>query len=124
METTFIPKVLIDETLSSKPAQGKRELEPLKSFSIAHGVPLHILEDTDVISPGEVHANEADLWICISGEVIFTCGGTLTGDVIEGGTEYVLHEGDVLHIPAGIPHAHRSVGTARLYIIKVPLKNS
>ena len=46
----------------------------------------------------------------------------LTGDGIEGGEVHTLHAGDVLHIPAGIPHAHQSVGSgARMHIIKIPV---
>ena len=37
-----------------------------------------------------------------------------------GGIKYTLHPGDILFIPAGVPHAHRTIGTARLYITKIP----
>lgn len=138
MESAHILRTLIDETLAGAPQQGKRLLEPLKAFSLAHGVPVHILEDVAVSNPPEIHTKEADLWICISGNPTFVVGGSIvnpqpqvrpdgsinndeiTGDAVEGGTEYVLQPGEILFIPAGIPHTHRADESARLYIVKIP----
>lgn len=132
MKATYIPRSLIQETLASPESQGKRLLEPLKSLSLQKGVPVHILEDVAVSNVAEIHTHEADLWICLSGNVTFVTGGTLVnpstpndpreikGDAIEGGEEHVLSEGDVLFIPAGIAHSHYTDGSARLYIIKIP----
>lgn len=131
-KVTFIPRVLIDESLAIPATQGKRLLEPLKKFSIENKTPIHILEDKEVSNVAEIHMHEADLWICISGEVTFTTGGKLVnervekdprelkGDSIEGGEDRVLHAGDILHIPAGVAHSHRTDTEARLYIIKIP----
>ncbi len=128
----------LDETTSVVPQNGKRLLEPLKTLSLAHEAPIHILEDVDVQNAPEIHLKESDLWICISGNPTFIVGGTmvdgvmqkrsdgmenpdeLTGKSIEGGTRYELQAGDMLFIPAGIPHAHAAQGSARLYIIKIP----
>lgn len=133
----YIPKSMIDETLAQAPLRGKRNIEPLKSFSKTHGASITILEDTDVINDAEVHAKEADLWGCIDGEVTFLCGGELIdpwyakkadgsknqnelkAKTIKGGTKIVLKSGDWLQIPAGEPHQHSCRGTARLFIIKI-----
>lgn len=131
---TYIPAATITETLQALPQEGKRLLEPLK----AAGLPINILEDVAVANAPEIHLHEDDLWICISGEVTFLVGGEvigayskvkkdgtqnlneITGERIEGGEQYTLHPGDILHIPAGVPHSHGAEGAARLYIIKIP----
>ncbi len=128
----------IQGILSELPVQGKRMMEPLKTFSKTEGVSFNILEDTAVSNDAEVHTHEADLWGCLQGEVTFTIGGEMVdpkpsvgknGHVnerelkakqIKGGSEIVLKPGDWLWIPAGEPHLHKAEGTARLIIIKIP----
>ena len=134
----FIPKKTIDETLSQETSAGKRQLEPLKSLATTHHLPIQILEDTKVHNDVEVHRHEGDLWVCLSGEVEFVVGGALVdpwakqlengavddrelkSKTLKGGATHTLREGDILWIPAGQPHLHRTDGTARLYIIKIP----
>lgn len=128
-----IPGSIIEETKNTLPQQGKRSLEPLRSFAKEHGVPLAILEDTDVENEAEVHKTKADLWQCIGGEAVFIIGGELVepytkGDPNElfaksivGGKEQIVRAGDWLWIPASVPHAHRAQGTARFFVIKVPI---
>lgn len=136
----FIPKPKIDETLSQSPARGKRLLEPLKALAAEAKLPLNILEDKEVSNEAEVHRHEGDLWQCLEGEVTFVYGGEMvnpwakqlpdggTDDreikakEIAHGTEAVLKPGDWLWIPAGQPHLHKTEGTARLAIIKIPAK--
>jgi mannose-6-phosphate isomerase-like protein (cupin superfamily) len=141
--TSFIhiPKGKIDETLATVPTQGKRELEPLKAFTKAGGVPLNILEDHEITNnEAEVHTLEADLWLCLEGEITFVCGGEMDSPwnkkladgsedptqvkakTISNGTNVTMKPGDWLFIPAGTPHQHNTSGTARLVIIKVPKK--
>lgn len=134
-----IPKSLIDETLAQEPQQGKRELEPLKAFSKQAGIAFNILEDSQVENnQAEVHQEQADLWLCLEGEVAFICSGEMNeprfralpdgsenqkeiyAETISGGTEVVLKAGDWLWIPAGVPHQHNTSDTARLIIIKIP----
>lgn len=135
-----IPHSLIEESLKAEPTEGKKLLEPLKAFSNEHKAPIHVLENHNKANQSEVHVTEADLWIVIQGTPEFTVGGTMVngkakvrkdgttdeneilGDGIDGGETYTLHPGDILYIPAGVPHAHRSEGTARLYIIKIKEK--
>lgn len=137
-ECVFIPRETTEQSCAQEPAQGKRLLEPLKTFSLAQGAPIHILEDTNVTNEVEVHRHEGDLWICLSGEVEFVVGGSLVepwakklpdggtddkelkANTIRGGTSHLMQEGDVLWIPAGQPHMHKTATTARLYIIKIP----
>ncbi len=136
-QSIFIKKELINETLAVLPTQGKHVLEPLKSFTKEHGVPFNILEDKDVTNEAEIHKTEGDLWYCIEGEVTFVCGDKLKdsrehkspnefkGSGVVGGTEYMLRAGDWLWIPAGEAHQHKTSGTTRLFIIKIPsLPNS
>lgn len=136
----FVPAALIDSTLKSLPQQGKRLLEPLRSFAAAHGLPFNVLEDMDVSNEAEVHRHEADLWCCLQGEVTFVYGGEMVNSwakqlpdggtddreikakEIRGGTEVRLRDGDWLWIPAGQPHQHKASGIARLVIIKIPAK--
>lgn len=133
-----IRKGEIDKTLASVPTPGKKLLEPLKSLAAVNKLPMNILEDKEVSNEAEVHKHEADLWLCLEGEVTFIYGGELvnplakknpdgTQDVrewkakeIKSGTEVVLHPGDWLWIPTGEPHQHKCVDIARLAIIKIP----
>ncbi len=134
----LVRKAFVDETLAAPSTPGKKLLEPLKALAAAKKLPFNILEDTDISNDAEVHMHEADLWLCLEGEVVFTYGGELidpwfkvnpdgTEDKreikakqIKGGTESVLKPGDWLWIPAGEPHSHSCKGTARLAIIKIP----
>jgi mannose-6-phosphate isomerase-like protein (cupin superfamily) len=63
----------------------------------------------------EVHANYADFLIVLEGEGTELVGGTVVdpkpqadgetrGLRVEGATSHPLRKGDVIHIPAGIPH--------------------
>jgi mannose-6-phosphate isomerase-like protein (cupin superfamily) len=63
----------------------------------------------------ELHQQWADQMIVTKGTLTLVTGGTMQGDHttapgeirgsgIEGGKEIVLHAGDIVHIPAGIPH--------------------
>ena len=63
----------------------------------------------------EVHEKFADLFYVISGEATLVTGGTVVkarteapgetrGEAIEGGVERPLRPGDVVHVPAGLPH--------------------
>ena len=135
-----VSKSKIDETLAQSPSQGKRLLEPLKTLAAGAKLPINILEDKEVSNEAEVHRHEGDLWQCLEGEVTFVYGGQMlnpwakqlpdggTDDreikakEISGGTEVALHPGDWLWIPAGQPHLHKTDGTARLVIIKIPTR--
>lgn len=63
----------------------------------------------------EIHANEADLFYVIEGRATQVLGGKviggketapgqIRGSTIEGGQTYQLGKGDVMWVPAGVPH--------------------
>ena len=63
----------------------------------------------------EVHENYADIFVILKGEATLISGGSvvdpktvspgeITGAQVKDGSQTPVHEGDVLHIPAGVPH--------------------
>ena len=69
----------------------------------------------DKTAETEVHMAFNDIYVVKSGHAKITVGGTVTGNRetaptewrggdISGGTDYSLAAGDVLFIPAGVPH--------------------
>jgi mannose-6-phosphate isomerase-like protein (cupin superfamily) len=63
----------------------------------------------------EVHEHEADIFVVESGEASLLTGGKLVnphaekpgelrGPSIDGGERHPLAAGDIVHIPAGVPH--------------------
>ncbi len=137
--STLVTKKFIKENLLQEAKDGKRQLEPLKSFSLANGLPFNILEDKNISNRAEIHKTEDDLWFCLEGSVEFVYGGEIinpifneangvkneneiNGDGIKNGTKITLKKGDWLYIPAGEPHQHSCKKTARLVIIKIPKK--
>jgi mannose-6-phosphate isomerase-like protein (cupin superfamily) len=63
----------------------------------------------------EVHEHEADIFVVQSGEATVVTGGKLIngkaqkpgeirGTSIDGGERHALAAGDIIHIPAGVPH--------------------
>lgn len=137
----FVVKSIIDASLASEPYHGKHLLDPLKTLALKHNLSFNLLEDMNVSDNiCEIHAVDKDLWIGISGEMIFTVGGELVepwiakkpdgteGDPrelrakqIRWGAKIILRPGDRLEIPPGVAHTHaRFPGNARAEIIKVP----
>ena len=134
-----VSKVDIDRVLDISPLVGKRMIPPFDNFKER---PFGIVEDHEFNKGGpEVHTHEEDLWIGLEGEAIFTVGGDLVdpyfykssdgienrneikGKDIVGGKRIVIGPGDVLWIPAGMPHMHTAAGTARLIIYKSPKRS-
>ncbi|MBV9340734.1 MAG: cupin domain-containing protein [Acidobacteria bacterium] len=83
----------------------------------------------------ELHQTQVDIWIVEDGEATLVLGGTIVdpktvkpneirGKSIDGGKTYQLSRGDVVHIPANVPHELRiSSGKAFTYlVIKVDSK--
>ena len=63
----------------------------------------------------EVHQHEADIFVVEEGEASILTGGTLVnsktekagelrGSSLTGGERHPLSAGDIIHIPAGVPH--------------------
>ncbi len=137
--STYISKEAIDAMLGGAPVQGKRSLEPLKSFSKENNLPINLLENAEVLdNKAEIHLEEGDLWLGLEGETIFIVGGELIepyfskskdgvenkneirATEIKDGEKVTLKPGDWLWIPPGEPHRHFCAGVSRLAIIKVP----
>lgn len=84
-------------------------------------------------SPGqvEVHDKETDVFYVIDGGATFVTGGTMVGGKasgpgqirgtdIQGGQVHHLSKGDVIVIPAGIPHWFKEVpASISYYVVKV-----
>ena len=135
----FVSRELIEDTLAVTYTQGKKELEPFKTFAKTQGLPYKIHQHPEVFQLAEVHLTEGDDWVCLEGEVEFIVGGVLKEQTwlvekdgivnpneirskeIEGGTTIWLHSVEHLWIPAGTPHMHRSISRARSFIYKIPM---
>lgn len=82
--------------------------------------------------PGEaeIHVSEEDIFYVLDGGATFVTGGELIeprtvapgeirGSGIRGGTERRLARGDVITVPAGVPHWFKGVTTPfRYYVVK------
>ncbi len=79
----------------------------------------------------EVHDKETDIMYVIDGEATFVTGGTLVGgkvtkpgqsvgtDITSGDTHH-LTKGDVIVVPAGVPHWFKEVPhSVSYYVVKV-----
>jgi len=79
----------------------------------------------------EVHEKETDVFYVVDGSATFVTGGTmvggkttkpgqLLGSDIQGGETHHLSKGDVIVIPAGIPHWFKEVPqSVTYYVVKV-----
>jgi len=80
-------------------------------------------------SPGEVeiHDHETDIFYVTAGEATFVTGGTIVGAKqtapgqtrgtdLRGGQSISLKKGDVVTIPAGVPHWFKSVSPSISYL--------
>lgn len=79
----------------------------------------------------EVHTDETDIIYVLEGSATFVTGGTVTdgvttapheirGSAIEGGQSRTLIKGDVIVVPAGVPHWFKDVkGPLLYYVVKV-----
>jgi len=85
------------------------------------------------LEPGqaEVHQGETDVIHVLRGKATFVTGGTVVdpkpttpgevrGTSINGGQARVLQPGDVIVVPAGVPHQFAAIeGTFNYYVVKV-----
>jgi mannose-6-phosphate isomerase-like protein (cupin superfamily) len=80
----------------------------------------------------QVHQDYAHLFCLLAGSAILVTDGTLTrprtlepgqtrGDSIEGGTRQELKQGDIAHVPSGLPHQLLISGekTITCFVIKI-----
>ena len=134
-------KSVIDETLSQTPAKGKHPLEPFTALAKEQGADLTILENHQIVNTAEAHRATVDFFYILEGEVEFVTGGRLVepwakelpdgskndleirAKSMEGGEVEKLEAGEMIWIPAGLSHTHRSPETTvRMLVIKVPSK--
>ncbi len=124
--------------LSPPPAEAVYVSSAEVSSAFARGAPL--LENSAFKvhasrreKPGqaEVHAGETDIIYVLEGTATFVTGGTVVdpqatgegeirGPSISGGTSRSLEAGDLVIVPAGVPHWFRGVeGPFLYYVVKV-----
>lgn len=135
------PEVLNMDALAE---QGKSLLEKARAGGGSAGITLAnyaghytMLTARTKSGGGELHKRFADFLFVIDGEGTELTGGTMVnakelpgGEVhgarLEGATPHALHQGDVIHIPAGTPHqAIEAPGqTITIYVIKVEVPES
>ena len=81
----------------------------------------------------EVHEKETDIFYVVEGEATFVTGGTmiggktsrpnqLLGTGIQGGETHHLTKGDVVVIPAGVPHWFKEVPQSIKYFTVKSIK--
>jgi len=81
---------------------------------------------------GELHENFADIFFILDGHATVVTGGRITeekstgpgeirGKSVEGGTRQDVKAGDIVHIPAGMPHQTvvKQGDTVTYFVIKV-----
>ncbi len=95
---------------------GKATAERMASDTLAnYGNHLTMLAHRKANGEPEVHEKMADFFVVESGEATLLVGGKVAGGketspgemrggTIEGGEKQKLAAGDVVHIPAGVPH--------------------
>lgn len=89
-----------------------------------------VLAGRRVTAPGqvEVHARDTDIFYVTEGTATLVTGGTtaggkttgegeIRGENIVGGTERKLQRGDIVVVPAGVPHWFTEVSNPFLYLV-------
>ena len=86
--------------------------------------------------PAEAHVKDTDFFYILQGSATVIAGGTMVGGKetkpglivgsdIQGGQTYHLSKGDVMVIPAGIPHWFKEVPTTiDYYVVQAAVESS
>jgi mannose-6-phosphate isomerase-like protein (cupin superfamily) len=108
--------------------------------ALAKGGPLVTAKDLLVMGAhrveaghSEMHEKETDVFYIVDGDATFITGGKMVegklskpgqwlGTGIEGGTVHRLSKGDVIVIPAGVPHWYKEVPHSVTYFVVKVLK--
>jgi mannose-6-phosphate isomerase-like protein (cupin superfamily) len=85
---------------------------------------------------GELHENYADLFYIVDGHATVVSGGSVEnpkttapgevrGSAVQGGAQQQVKAGDVVHIPAGMPHQMLvpEGGTVTYFVMKIQEKD-
>ena len=118
--------------IDSKSAALAKKLDPIK-FSgetlATDGNRTFMLAHREGSGLAEIHDTQADIMVISKGQVTMVYGGTVVdgkttapnetrGSAIKGGTEVKLGPGDILHIPAKVPHQMKlDPGTQVTYFV-------
>jgi glc operon protein GlcG len=81
----------------------------------------------DAAGQAEIHAHDTDVFYVLDGRATFVTGGELVGakatgadeargEAIRGGDERVIQKGDVVVVPAGVPHWFKAVDGPVTYL--------
>jgi mannose-6-phosphate isomerase-like protein (cupin superfamily) len=100
-----------EKSLASKMSAQKVASEALGSFGNHNMLVAH----REGNGQGEVHEQQADVFVIQTGEAVIRLGGELVdgkqvrpnellGSSVRGGVEKKLRAGDVIHVPAKTPH--------------------
>ena len=133
---------LIAQTVHTTADMQQREAKPLATAKAAPtGLGTDIMDDYGndrTLLVVRVHSGDperhqlwADEMVVKKGTITLVTGGTMQGEhpngtapgetlgtSIQGGKETLLHAGDIVHIPAGIPHqAKIAPGTTVTYLV-------
>ena len=122
-------KVSYYDSAKVKAAFAKGEGSGIKGDLLAEA-PLYRVQALRRDQPGlaEIHVHETDINYIVAGTATFVTGGTIPdlkvadaensrGSKIVGGEVHHLKKGDVIVVPAGVPHWYSEVKGNFLYII-------
>ena len=122
---TYLPNGALQtiwEDLEARQVINKRVVE-----GGTHSINVRIVREGDAPL---VHGRSADVWIVTAGTATAITGGQLAdpqkrpngddsaGRSISGGVEQALQVGDVLYVPAGVPHGFKNVKGFRAFLVR------
>jgi quercetin dioxygenase-like cupin family protein len=129
--TLLLPAVLVSAADDSKVTfVGHQQAAQGGSLATAPGYSVMVLH-RDKAGMAEVHEKETDTFYVLDGAATIVTGGTVVGgsitapgqqrgSSIEGGTSHRLSKGDVIVIPAGVPHWFEEVPKSiDYYVVKI-----
>ena len=118
----------MEQKLAQKKDATGTATETLKKYSTDYSM----LAFRSQSGKAELHEKFADFYVVVDGSATLVSGGTILngapsapgevrGDSVEGGKEMKLKKGDIVHIPANIPHqlVLAKGDTFQYFIIKV-----
>ena len=119
--------------LVAKAKSDRKADQPMLAQRVVGLAPYTVnLEYRPGVGPASVHEREAELFYVVDGTATAVTGGklvnerrtnadNLTGTAIEGGTEQRVSKGDILLVPAGVPHWFTNVNEYLQLSLHVPM---